>query len=343
MKGTKSDSNFVYSHIKYKSYKISPLLRKKISIYLICITGIFSLTNVHSQTAFIISSFNAQKEVVRKSGIKSLSVWEYHYANDASGSSGNSEAFKDSGYKSFHYEYDRDGRVTEYTKYHVFSDLTVRELYKYNTVGTFENTTRYNASGDVIETIVYKFNSSGRLKNELHTAYYNTIKPGIYFTILASVHDDTLFSMLQQDLEIEPLIEAYSITINISDPEEQNQYIVIGDESDATSPRYSWSQLSMNSQKGLLGWKGPNRKEHTYISKNISRVIYKYDSKGNLMVREVYNTADDLIEREYFNYNNKNYRSAYYKYNENGIITEVLRFDTNDKKEKLTKYMYEYY
>jgi hypothetical protein len=263
------------------------------------------------------------KDLIKWSNIKALSVWEFHFVNDAFGKNGNEPVLRDSGYKSFHYEYDKDGKLTMYTKYHIFSDLTIREMYQYNKFGILDNTTRYNSAGDRIETVEYKFNSLNKLKSEIHTAYYNPIRPGVYFTIIANVNDDSLFGKLQDDLEIEPRISGYTITANISDPDEENQYIVIGDESDPTSPRYSWSQLSLESQRGLLAWTGPNKKEHTYITKNIALVNYRYGKKGNIIAKEVYNTANDLIEKESYMYNGNNYKIGHYKYSEKGKLSSM--------------------
>lgn len=275
------------------------------------------------QSSFDRNTLNNDRYDIKNLQIKTKSQWEYYFNDEG--------ALRDSGYKAYVFKYDSAGSITEYTKYHVYSDLTVKELYTYNKAGFIENITRYNSANDVIETISYKYNRSIRLSKELHTAYLNTVRPGVYFSILASVDDDSVFSKLQEDLGIEPKLEGYSITANISDPDEENEYIVIGDESDPTSPRYPWSQLSLASQRGLLGWKGPNRKEHTYISKYIDRIIYRYDVKNNLIEKEVYNTANDLIEKESFKYDVNNNRVAYYKYSERGKLSSIETYAYDEK------------
>src|SRR4030095_4252651 len=230
---------------------------------------IVSPVKINAQTSYDINRKNDAKELIKKSKIKSAAVWEYRF------SSSNTEVLADSGYKSYYFSYDNFGRITEYTKYHIFTDLTVKEMYSYGKTDMIKRTLRFNSAEDMIETIDFKYNSSGTLKKELHTAYLNRILPGVYFTIRAYVSDDELFVRLQDDLEIEPRLESYTITVNISDPEELNQYIVIGDEADPSSPRFSWSQLSLTSQRDLLSYKGPNRKEHEYTSKNIQLIEYK--------------------------------------------------------------------
>jgi hypothetical protein len=267
---------------------------------------------VLTQTANDITQKNKDRENILKSRIKSKSIIEYHYVK------GDETALADSGYKSFYYAFDEQGRITDYTKYHVFSDLTVKELYQYGRNDKITVNTRYNSRNDRIETITYKYNKKGQLKSQQHDAYLNTVRAGVYFTIVANINESSLFLDVQKDLEIDMPFESYTIIVNITDPEELNQYIVIGDESDPTSPRYSWSQLSMESQRGLLEYTGPNKKEHEYISKFLSSVVYKHDSRGNMTGREVYNTNGDMLEKESYRYDAENRRTGYTKYNDKG-------------------------
>ena len=274
---------------------------------------------IFAQSSPDISKKNDEIDFIRKSNVKAKSVIEYHYSTD------NPEVLADSGYKSFSFKYDNAGRLAEYTKFHVFSNLTIREVYQYSGDKIIE-TMRYNSADEMIETIEYRYNSAGKLKKEIHTAYYNSVRPGVYFSILATVNDGEVFSRLQDELSIEPRLESYSITVNIADPEELNQYLVIGDEMDPTSLRFSWSQLSIATQRELLSYTGPNRKEHTYISKNIAKVNYSYDTKGNLSRKSVYNTAGNLIDKETYAYNGDNQKISYYKFSGNGRISSMQTF-----------------
>jgi YD repeat-containing protein len=287
---------------------------------------LFLVPSILAQSSPDISKKNENIDLIRKSSVKSKSVIEYRYTND------NAETLADSGYKSFYYSYDNAGRLTAYTKYHIFSDLTVKETYQYSGDNIIE-TMRYNSAGEMIETIEYRYKSSGKLRREIHTAYHNSMRPGIYFTILANVNENVLFSKLQEELQIEPKLESYTITVNISDPDELNQYIVIGDEMDPTSLRFSWSQLSLAAQRDLLAYTGPNRKEHTYISKNIANVNYKYDRKGNLIRKSIYNTSGDLIEKETARYNGDNDKISSYTYNDRGKISgmETYVYDNSGR------------
>lgn len=286
------------------------------------LSGFFSgyLNNIPAQSSDI-NKLNSteQREQIKKSGIKSRTVWEYRWET-----LNNTEVLSDSGYKSSNTIYDDAGKITGYTKFHIFSDLTIKEVYTYYKTNKLSHVNRYNSAGDVIETIDYVYGKvSGKLLKENHTSFLNQIRPGIYFTIIANTNDDSLFSRIQDDFQIEPKLASYMITINISDAEELNQYAVIGDESDATSLRFSWSQLSLENQRGLLAYTGPNRKEHTYLNKFLSHIDYKYDSKYNLTGKETYNTANDLLEKEYYRYDSRNNRIAYYKYNEKGNVSSL--------------------
>jgi hypothetical protein len=270
------------------------------------------VSNTFAQAQYNINSRNSSRGDILAGRIKSKSIWEYHYSKLQNG------VLADSGYKSFYFGYDEKGRIIEYTKYHVFTDLTIKEFYQYGKSDNISKCTRYNSKNDIIEGITYKYNKKGNLKSELHEAYYNSVRVGVYFTILANVSENELFGIVQDELGIEPRLESYSIIINITDTDEQNQYVVIGDENDPSSPRYSWNQLSMDTQRDLLAYQGPNRKEHEYISKFISNIYFKYDKNGNLTTREVYNTSNDLIEKETFKYDASNRVISFNKYNENG-------------------------
>ena len=279
--------------------------------------------NSFAQDQYNINSRNNERNFIHSHKIKSKSTYEYRYSNEQEG------VLADSGYKSFYYGYDDRGNVTEYSKYHVFTDLTIKEFYQYGKSDRIIQANRYNSKNDIIEMISYKYNKKGQLKSELHEAYYNSVRVGVYFTILASVMETELFGRVQDELAIEPRLESYTIIVNITDTEEQNQYIVIGDETDPTSPRYWWSQLSMATQKELLAYQGPNRKEHEYVSKFINEVKFSYDKAGNLTKREVYNTSGNAIEKESFKYDASGRRISYTKYNENGksVSMETYSYD----------------
>ncbi len=80
-----------------------------------------------------------------------------------------------------------------------------------------------------------------------------------YFKIYARADDDSIFIIAQDDMGIDPKLESYSLVVNITDPNPQNQYVVLGDELDPLSQRFAWSQLSKRVQDGLKNWSGTNK------------------------------------------------------------------------------------
>ncbi len=80
-----------------------------------------------------------------------------------------------------------------------------------------------------------------------------------YFRILARTDDDSIFLLAQDDMGIDPKLESYTLVVNISDQNQINQYVVIGEESDPSAIRYSWAQLSKRVQDGLVNWTGTNK------------------------------------------------------------------------------------
>ncbi len=172
---------------------------------------LFTLS-LYTQSISDITQRNKDREQVQKSRIKSKSIIEYHYVK------GDETALADSGYKSFYTAYDEQGRITEYKKYHVFTDLTVKEIYQYGKNDKINVNTRYNSKDDRIETITYKYNKKGQLKSQLHEAYLNSVRTGVYFSIIANINESELFLNVEKELEIDPPLESYTIIVNITDP-----------------------------------------------------------------------------------------------------------------------------
>ena len=80
-----------------------------------------------------------------------------------------------------------------------------------------------------------------------------------YFKIYARAEDDSIFITEQDDMEIDPNLESYTIVVNLMDGNSQNQFVVLGDEADPSAQRYAWSQLSKKVQDGLINWTGTNK------------------------------------------------------------------------------------
>src|SRR5258706_1355488 len=80
-----------------------------------------------------------------------------------------------------------------------------------------------------------------------------------YFKICARAEDDSISIIGQDDMGIDPKLESFTLVVNITDPNPQNQYVVLGDELDPSSQRFAWSQLSKRVQDGLKNWSGTNK------------------------------------------------------------------------------------
>jgi len=80
-----------------------------------------------------------------------------------------------------------------------------------------------------------------------------------YFRIFARADDDSIFSVIQDDMGIDPKLESFTIVVNISDMNALNNYVTLGDESDPNALRFPWSQLSRKVQEGLRNWSGTNK------------------------------------------------------------------------------------
>jgi len=83
------------------------------------------------------------------------------------------------------------------------------------------------------------------------------LKKSKYFTILADADDDPIFVKLQDDLNINPKMERYTVTIDIRSSDASQQYVLFGDEYNPI--RFGWAQLSEQVQKGLINWTGSNK------------------------------------------------------------------------------------
>ena len=65
-----------------------------------------------------------------------------------------------------------------------------------------------------------------------------------YFKINANADDDSVFVQIQDEMAVDPKLSSYTIIVNVSDPDPNNHYVVIGEETDATKIQMSWLQIS---------------------------------------------------------------------------------------------------
>ena len=82
-----------------------------------------------------------------------------------------------------------------------------------------------------------------------------------YFKIYADADDAPIFVKIQDDLQIVPKLERYTVVVDIRDKDTSNWYIIFGDEASSRPPRFSWSQLSKDVQNGLINWTGSNKED----------------------------------------------------------------------------------
>ena len=106
-----------------------------------------------------------------------------------------------------------------------------------------------------------------------------------YFRISARTSDDSTFYKLQEDLNIEPKLESYAVTVNILDPLAANHTVVIGDETSPDAMRYAWSQLSTVVQQGLLNWTGSNKENLNRKKLNYASVFL--DAVKRVKVKDI--------------------------------------------------------
>ena len=79
-----------------------------------------------------------------------------------------------------------------------------------------------------------------------------------YFRIHADADDDPIFVKLQDDLNIDPKMETYTIVVNIKKDNPQ-PFIIFGDIDESSPKKFLWSKLSKDVQNGLINWTGSNK------------------------------------------------------------------------------------
>ena len=85
------------------------------------------------------------------------------------------------------------------------------------------------------------------------------VKEWKYFKIYADADDAPIFVKIQDDLQIVPKLERFTVVVDIRDRDTSNWYIIFGDEASSNPPRFSWGHLSKDVQDGLINWEGSNK------------------------------------------------------------------------------------
>ena len=79
-----------------------------------------------------------------------------------------------------------------------------------------------------------------------------------YFRILADADDATVFVKVQDELNIDPKMERYTIIVDIRESN-PSHFIQIGDTDETTKFKFAWSKLSKGVQDDLIKWNGSNK------------------------------------------------------------------------------------
>ncbi|MFZ4589530.1 MAG: hypothetical protein ACOYN6_00905 [Ignavibacteria bacterium] len=75
-----------------------------------------------------------------------------------------------------------------------------------------------------------------------------------YFKINVITKDDSLFTKIQKEMSIHPEYSSFTLIVNVSDPDKDNHYVVIGAEDNAAILMFPYNYLSIDSRQGLLSW-----------------------------------------------------------------------------------------
>ncbi len=80
-----------------------------------------------------------------------------------------------------------------------------------------------------------------------------------FFKILVTTSDDEMFSVLQDEMSIDPKLKSYTIYIDIRSDEPKEQKLYLGDMNDPSAQKYSWKQFSEKMRSFLIAWNKPNK------------------------------------------------------------------------------------
>jgi len=87
----------------------------------------------------------------------------------------------------------------------------------------------------------------------------STISGLKFFRILVTTSDDEMFSVLQDEMGIDPKLNSYTIYVDVRSDEPKEQKLYLGDMNDPSAQKYSWKQFSDKMKSFLLGWNKPNK------------------------------------------------------------------------------------
>jgi hypothetical protein len=234
----------------------------------------------------------------------------------------------ETGFLTTSFSFDNEGKLSELINYHPFKELTLKYQYTYNAKGNLQFVKKINSNDEVIETMEYKYRKDFNISSVEVIQYYNP-PVYLYYTINVNTSEAQVFSTLQDEVQIEPKLESYSLTINISDAD--NQYIVIGDENSSNPLIYSWDLLSANTQSEILSWDISPKTVHNIEKLNPSLISFKY--KKDQIIKTIIATNGATIKKEIFKIDANKNVTGYMKYNSKGklILNESYIYATDNK------------
>ena len=110
----------------------------------------------------------------------------------------------------------------------------------------------------VLSIAVFLFIGVGCSGNKKTVYVKDNKKEYRYFRVYANADDDAIFVKLQDELDIYPKMEVYTIVVDIRE-KTLEPYILFGDIDESSPRKISWSKLSKEIQEGLINWTGSNK------------------------------------------------------------------------------------
>lgn len=82
-----------------------------------------------------------------------------------------------------------------------------------------------------------------------------------FFKIYVTTSDDNMFTVLQDEMQIDPKLSSYSIYVDLRSEDPQKHCLYLGDMNDPSAMKFNWSQFSDNVRMFLINWIKPNKME----------------------------------------------------------------------------------
>lgn len=80
-----------------------------------------------------------------------------------------------------------------------------------------------------------------------------------HFKINVKTSDDSLFYKLQVEMEVNPILESYTLIVNIKSDDSEKHKIILGGDNEANAIVMKWTDISKELRDGLIAWSKPNK------------------------------------------------------------------------------------